>query len=353
MEAIFRQLKLLLWLLGLVTGLVVVIFVVNQTYQVVALATALSPLLGTVVLYALLAIYLAVILCPLVMLIIMSPPLTPPTSQLNPEYPRFLRQLCQRLCANPHTKNMPVNPTDMRSIEAALLVLDQLATKRIKGTAAQVFVATSVSQYGGLDGLLVLMAQVRLIWQLANIYNTRPHWRDILKLYLNVGATVVVASEIENIDLIEHQLEPLLTSVLGSGVAVVASGAGALVFNSLLQGAANAFLTLRVGVITKGYLAALQKPSSHELRKTALVQSTALLSAVLTESLGTAIRSIIRVAKRSTAKVAKANYHKVVQKSKQTATSGRKVGEQIARGVSDAVKMMRNRLGGGIFWPKG
>lgn len=343
-DLVFRQLKIVLWLMGFMTGLVIVIFVINQTNQVVALATAFSPLLGQVVLYALLAVYFAVILLPILFFLFMSPPLTPPTSQQDPRYPHFLRHLCIRLRRNPLTKKMHVDPADLRSIEAALQVLDQAATTRIKDTAAQVFVATAVSQYGRLDALLVLMAQIRLIWQVSSIYNTRPHWRDVLRLYLNVGATVVVSNELENIDLLESQLEPLLVSFFGSSIAMLANGVGAVVVNSLLQGSANAFLTLRVGVIAKGYLAALQTPNRTDLRRSALAQSATLLGSVLAESLSKVTGAFMRVVKRSTLKAAKTKYQNVARRFKRATVPVSDTGDLVPRGIVDAVQALFKRI---------
>jgi hypothetical protein len=44
-----------------------------------------------------------------------------------------------------------------------------------------------------------------------------------------------------------------------------------LLANSIANGSANAFLTLRVGIIAKQYCEALTKPSQVELRKSATV----------------------------------------------------------------------------------
>jgi len=343
-DLVFRQLKIILWLMGFMTGLVIIIFVINQTNQVVALATAFSPLLGQVVLYALLAVYFAVILLPIFLFLFMSPPLTPPASTQDPRYPDFLRRLCSRLRRNPHTKHLQIDPVNLRSIEEALRALDQVATRRIKDTAAQVFIATAVSQYGRLDALLVLAAQVRLIWHLSSIYNTRPHWRDVLRLYLNVGATVVVSNELENIDLLESQLEPLFVSVFGSSIAMLANGVGAVMVNSLIQGSANAFLTLRVGVIAKGYLAALQTPSSTDLRRSALTQATTLLGSVLSESLGKVTGAILRVVKRSTVKVAKTKYQNVARRFKRVSVPVSDTGDLVPRGIVDAVQVLFKRI---------
>ena len=92
--------------------------------------------------------------------------------------------------------------------------LDRQADSMVSDAASTVFLSTAVSQSGRLDGLVVLVAQCRLVWQVAHVYQQRPSPRQFVHLYANVATTAFVAGEIEDID-----LEGLLATILGSGVA--------------------------------------------------------------------------------------------------------------------------------------
>ncbi len=174
------------------------------------------------------------------------------------EVPAYLRRLGARLAANPDL--ICAGALNNRtSIESALKVLDAKADDVIKRTASTLFVTTAVSQNGDLDALMVLGEQTRLIWRVAHIYNQRPTLRDFGRLYANVGATLFAASEIEDLD-IRDQIEPVIKAAVGHSMAHLTaslvpgiSSVASIVMKSVLDGTANAYLTLRVGIICQSY----------------------------------------------------------------------------------------------------
>ncbi len=91
-----------------------------------------------------------------------------------------------------------------------------------------------------------------MVWEIAFLYYQRPSVRDLLNLYANVASTAFVAGELQDLDLLE-QMEPVVTTALGGLVgAVPGMTAFAVLFvNSVTNGGANAFLTLRVGMIAR------------------------------------------------------------------------------------------------------
>jgi hypothetical protein len=163
-----------------------------------------------------------------------------------------------------------------------LPVLDSLADDRLKASARQVFLSTAVSQNGSLDTLLVLAAQSKLVLRIARVYYQRPQLRELTYLYANVAGTAFVAGELEDLDL-AAQLQPVLAAAFGSAAGAV-PGLGvatSLFMNSVTTGAANAFLTLRVGIITKHYCRTLVKVDRSRIRRSAVLQATQLLGAVV------------------------------------------------------------------------
>lgn len=261
------------------------VFLVNQTVQVVGLADRVHPALGTAALWTLLFVYAVCLLVPLAMVLRLPRSLRPPASEASPEFEAHLTALGTRLRGHPLLKSRSVS--SRAEIEAALGILDGRADEIIRGTASRVFIMTAVSQNGSLDGLMVLLAQTRMLWQIAHVYHQRPAVRDLAALYANVASTAFVATQIDDLDLAE-QVQPLVTCVLGSAAGAVPGlhAASSLLVNSVVTGTANAFLTLRVGIIAKRYSGALVLPERRLLRRMAVSQASQMLGAIACSGAG-------------------------------------------------------------------
>ncbi len=275
-------------LLLLGSGLALLSFcvvVVNQTAQVVILAKQVDPVLGTVTLWGLIITYSGLVGVPVVMILRMPRALSPPASESGPEFEAHLVALAHRLQSNPRiSTTLPTRPA-RREIEEALRPLDLEANAAIKQMATTVFLTTAVSQSGRLDALLVLLAQSRMIWRVAHLYYQRPSLREMAHLYTNVAATAFVAGELDDLEL--HQMiQPVVAASLGTVGGAIP---GFQVFttiavNSLLSGSANAFLTLRVGMIAKAYCGSLVALPRTKLRRSATAEAARLLSGIVKES---------------------------------------------------------------------
>ncbi|MEW5720527.1 MAG: hypothetical protein AB1817_18025 [Chloroflexota bacterium] len=80
--------------------------------------------------------------------------------------------------------------------------------------------------------------------------------------------------------------------------------AATLLANSILQGSANALLTLRVGVITRRYCSALVLEDRRALRKSATAEAVVLLGNIVVEGTKSITKAFVEAATRqvSTAK---------------------------------------------------
>jgi hypothetical protein len=259
--------------------------VINQTAGVVQLAKEVHPTFGTITLWGLLTVYAGVIGVPLVMIMRMPKPLVPPSAESGPEFEHHLTQLRERLASNPRLHLETVGPVDREKVEDAIRALDAEADLLVKQMATTVFLTTAVSQSGRLDALLVLSAQSRMVWKVAQLYYQRPSLRDLTHLYANVAATSLLAGELDDLEL--HQMiQPVVTASLGTMGGAIP---GFQVFttiavNSLLSGSANAFLTLRVGMIAKAYCGSLVAQPRTKLRRSATAESARMLSGIVKES---------------------------------------------------------------------
>lgn len=299
------------WIMAIVGSLFLIVLgllVVRETAEVVSLASLLNPALGRIVLIILLVVYALCIAVPILMLVRLRTPLEPPGEHEGERFAAYLRSLAQRLSRNPLLRDAGVSP-DRASIERALTTLDDGADEHIRREASLVFLSTAISQSGRLDALLVLVSQTRMIWTVARVYAQRPGYRHMLWLYANVGATLFAAQAVEDLELGEV-LEPMITPVLATaagGSTVVLAPIATLVSDALLQGTANALLTLRVGCIAKRYCRGLPLPDRRLVRRAATREAVGMLGGVVAAHAGTVTTAIWRASKRLVAERGKAS----------------------------------------------
>jgi len=273
-------LKKIVLLASVLIILFFVLFLINQTAQVVQLSEKVSSSFGNLVFWGLLIIYAVLILVPVFLFLSLPRSLTPPKSEDAPEFSAYLAALKKRLASNSHLKGLELS--SRQHVEEALSILGKKSDEIIQQTASTVFIGTAISQSGRLDAFLVLSAQSRMIWRIARLYYQRPTLRDLIQLYANVAGTAFLASEFEDID-ISEQVEPVLSSTLGA-LAVTIPGvqlAASILVNSVLTGAANAFLTLRVGIIARRYCGSLVLTEQRTLRRAASAEAAKLLGSIV------------------------------------------------------------------------
>lgn len=288
--------------LGILVIVGFVITIINQTVQVVNLVALVDARLALGLLVTLVIVYAICLVVPIVLFIRLPKPLRPPRDENAPEFPQHLAALQTRLNQNTYLKQQGVRATNRQEVEAALRLLDQRAQEIVTNTASVVFTSTAISQNGNLDGLIVLAMQTRLVWQIAHVYNQRPTLRELIDLYANVAATAFLAGSIAEIDLSE-QVQPIVSSVLGSAAGVIPglNVAATILANSILQGSANALLTLRVGVITRRYCSALVLEDRRALRKSATVEAVALLGNIVVQGTKNITQAFVERAKHQAA----------------------------------------------------
>jgi len=120
------------------------------------------------------------------------------------------------------------------------------------------------------------------VWDVATTYSQRPNWRELTYLYSNVVTTAFIAGELDDVDMAEA-MEPALSAVLGSAAGLIPGLqiASELFVSSVMSGTANAFLTLRVGVIAKEYSRAWTRPRKRTVRNLAVTQAGAMLGKIV------------------------------------------------------------------------
>lgn len=251
-------------------------------------------------------IFLAILLFPLYVFFRFPRMEELPDATTDPAYPAFVSKQLAKLKRNRYLNSVNFDfsgEDDQVVLDKAYAVLQARGKEMMKTDATAVFLTTAVSQNGVLDGLTVLAALMKLVYNLTTLYENRPDMRRIVYLYGQIAGVVLLVRSIEDMDLIEDQVEPLMASLLGGTVVAMIPGAvgiTTLVVNSVVEGAVNALLTLRVGAIAQRYLSETVKFDKRLIRRSASLEATKMLSSILSDNAILVVKSFANATKDAT-----------------------------------------------------
>jgi hypothetical protein len=274
-----------------------VLFIIGQTNQVVTLASTLNPALGRVVLWILLSIYAICGLGPVILFLRLPRRLDAPAEADDVALRAHLRAVARRLARNRHLAGRPII-ADRDSIEEALACLHDKGKEHIVNAATTVFVGTALVRSGRLEGVMLLMTHTRMIWQIAHVHWQRPTLRDMIWLYSNVGATMLAAQAVEDMDPTDI-LQPIFAPLVGGSALAALPGAGPIatfLTDGIVEGAFNAFLTLRVGCIANRYCQAIVRTERRAIRRSATVEALGMLHGIVLTGVAAISKAVVQAA---------------------------------------------------------
>ena len=269
----------------------VISLVIAGVTSLISLADRIHPVAGTIVFWSFfLAAGFFALYC-VIAYARLPAALIPPAETSGPRHEAYLQALRIRLAINPRTRDLPLATPE--EIEYAVGHLSNEADKVVRRTASMVFLSTALMQNGRLDGLVVLFTQIQMVNRVARIYVQRPSPRELMRLYANVAGTALIASGLESLDLGE-MIAPLATSVVPAikGGIPGLSGISALLVRCISNGAANAFLTLRVGEVARRYCALTSRCSRDAIRKSATAAAVHHLGRIVRENGALVVKKI-------------------------------------------------------------
>jgi hypothetical protein len=281
----------MIMILAVTVTVCVASLIIAGVASLVSLADRIHPIAGSIVFWlvcltaGLFALYYAIAYSRL------PAALGPPDEDSGPNYDAYLQLLRARLATNPRTRDLPV--VTKEEIEKAIGHLSTQADSVVRRTASTVFLTTALMQNGRLDGLIVLFTQIQMVGRVARIYVQRPSPRELVRLYANVAGTAFIASGLESLDLGE-MVAPLAVSVvpaLKGGIPGL-SGISALLVKCVSNGAANAFLTLRVGEVARRYCELTSKCPPELIRKSATAAAVQHLGRIVRENGALVVKKI-------------------------------------------------------------
>ena len=113
--------------------------------------------------------------------------------------------------------------------------------------AKTVMISTAICQSARFDMITVFAVNLKMIKRLVMQCGCRPWMKNLSKLTINVFGTALIAEGLENLkleDIVPKSSLEFLNSVPYLGT----------VLESILQGAANAMMTIRIGCVCRRYL---------------------------------------------------------------------------------------------------
>jgi hypothetical protein len=285
-----RARKIIVVLAMLITVCLLSLIIAGVT-SLISLAERIHPVAGSIVFWGVcLAAGFFALYC-VIAYAKLPAALVAPEEQSGPKYDAYLQALRVRLAVNPRTRGRPLATEE--DIENAVGHLSAEADSIVRRTASTVFLSTALMQNGRLDGLIVLFTQIQMVGRIARIYVQRPSPRELVRLYANVAGTAFVASGLESLELGE-MVAPLAFSVvpaLKGGIPGL-SGISALLVRCISNGAANAFLTLRVGEVARRYCELTSRCPPELIRKSATAAAVQHLGRIVRENGALVVRKI-------------------------------------------------------------
>jgi low affinity Fe/Cu permease len=331
----------LLWICA--TGLVVWtgIFAIAMVSQLADAADRLHAGTGQAVFWVLMGLLIATVVVPTVWLLRLPAALRYPQATDIAAIAAYQQRLRAHLARNPHVRGMPLGSE--QEVHLALTHLREKAESETRRTAASVLASTALLQNGRLDGLVVLVSQIQLVWRIARIYGLRPSFKQMSYLYGNVSACVLIASGLDEVDFAELSA-PIVQSATPAAVGSIPGlgGVGHLLTNSLASGAANAFLTLRVGLIADAYCAPQLAPERQAIKQGATRRAAQLLG-VIVKDCGTQItQAIYGRIKHGVVSTAQAAADSVKQAGRSVSGATQSAYQATTHSLSQAAAQVRN-----------
>ena len=157
-----------------------------------------------------------------------------------------LRHYIKRLSLSQQERELfATAESELEGVKMIIRKRDEEATKLVRKAALNVFIVTGISQNGSFDIITAFGINIQMINRLVNLRHRRPTFTQLLELYVVILSSTLIISLTDNI-LDEIDGNELFGSVAG--------GLAKTLVASAVNGAMNAYMTLRIGKMTMKYL---------------------------------------------------------------------------------------------------
>ncbi|WP_319581596.1 DUF697 domain-containing protein [uncultured Pseudodesulfovibrio sp.] len=331
-----KQMKNFLTVAGIIILGAFLVFLYDCISGLSDFAGRINPALAPWVFWGLLAVVLASLAWWLSLVLLRPRPLLVHADPTPEELAGFRRELVKRLARNRVLKDSGVDVRDESGLELGLDVLRKRANEEIRSTAKRVFIGSAVSQNGRLDSLVVLFLISRLAWRISKLYAQRPHYRELVNLYVNIAATSFLAGSIEEFGIEEYIHELMGPLVAGSALGVMpgAEAVASTVTSSILSGSTNALLAMRCGIVARNYMS-LDLDRRGAMRRSATLEAARMFMSISGETVTQVTKLLVKGSSRAVKGGAKKAFTSVGKGVSGAAGS-------VGRGVSGAAGAVGN-----------
>lgn len=161
------------------------------------------------------------------------------------------------------------------------LVLNGSVKKQIRRiiikNAKTVMLSTAISQNAKLDMVSVVTVDLKLIKEIVVACGFRPSMKNLSKLTVRVASTALIAEGLESLNLEDVLPNQAMSAI--SNIPLLKP-----IMSSVMQGVANALMTIRIGLVTRGYLFSdSQNMTKEKIRLVAFKDSVTILPQVIAE----------------------------------------------------------------------
>ncbi|MDE7263546.1 MAG: YcjF family protein [Anaeroplasmataceae bacterium] len=234
-----------------------------------------------------------------IIIIIKSPSLSIATSldQSNPKAVAIYKKVAKNIVkSNELPEEEKLLLTQYKNKEELLFNLQYVFERTVKKQlnhiiiqdAKTVMISTAICQSARFDMVTVFAINIKMIKELVVQCGFRPSMKNLSKLTINVFGTALIAEGLENLkleDIMPKSSLDFLNNMPYLGV----------VLESVIQGAANALMTLRIGCVCRRYLfndgSIITK---EDIRKQAYKETIKLLPMVVADTISFFPKRIVK-----------------------------------------------------------
>ena len=225
-----------------------------------------------------------------IFIIVKSPSLSIATSleANDPKVYAIYKKVSKNIVKN---NNLPEDDvmllTKYKSKEELLVNLQFVFEKSVKpdlnriiiNEAKTVMISTAICQSARFDMVTVFAVNLKMVKNLVEKCGFRPSMKNLSKLTINVFSTALIAEGLENISI--EDVVPKSSLEFLNNMPYIGT-----IIESIVQGAANAIMTLRIGCVCRRYLFSDGNIiTKEEIRKQAYKESLKLLPMVVSDTI--------------------------------------------------------------------
>lgn len=144
-----------------------------------------------------------------------------------------------------------------------------LVDAQITSAAKRAFFASAVARGALVEAVTMMSISLDLVRSIVEACGFRPTKAGLARVYTRVMASALIAGGLEDMD-----LDQMFSEAMGSGLGAKASG---VLLGGATDGLVGSYLVFRIGVITRDYLFATERPQREELRRISFAQAAELM----------------------------------------------------------------------------